>query len=488
MQYICINSVLYANITYCLSLEVLTFCFTTQRCQEQWSFQVSAFKQASFLPGAVHPDSSWINANQALAQGRRVPFFLIKDYTKQLGLIKNAIPVKTLVDSLIETENYVRAQPVSSPPSKRAKVEGTRGAAASPLLQDFEDDDLPGVTHRVQHWIKGDDEKPFVQLDKEESWKRTPAGRLRQAELLRSFKEDASRPAARFSPQGGEKSVFLPLLHSVNHLRDPAVPNNWRELAAEVETRASDVLRGLSLLPEDFVTWTDVIKNAGAGGGILPSHYISDGFGSQRPEIFVKSGLCVTLEHHEHMGSSSINIFPPQRPAEELQEGSGSPPSRNLWRGWLLSDLERKLKDAKFVPEKEKFTRASFHNYYCDHWAGKDLELSKFLVEVLKVPTFFVIQEEGDMVVTTQYGSHDVIYAGGPSYQVAWNFGFSKSEALALLDAFNYDAPLDSTGNDASTTPHVLRNFLCYCWPGKRKFLELHPEYKNLMEKVSRTL
>ena len=308
---------------------------------------------------------------------------------------------------------------------------------------------------------------------------------MRQVDLLKKFKDDARAPLSRFDIQGGSKSVFLPLLNSEKHVPRPIL-ESWRCLAANIETKATQVLRGVGLLPEDFVRWTDIIKNVGGGSGQLSEDFVGEGFGALRPEAFVKTGLCVTLEHHEHLGSTSINVFPHQG-LPLVTKSSGpqleAPPARNLWRGWLLADIGSSLKSAGFIPE-EPFTRSSFHNFYIDNWVGKDLEFSKFLIEEIKVPTYFVIQEEGDMVMTTHHGSHDVVYAGGPSYQVSWNFGFSKKEGLGLIKAFKYTDALEDFGNDASTTPFVLRNFLSFCWPGKREFKALQPAFAKVVAQV----
>jgi hypothetical protein len=434
------------------------------------------------------PSANWIDANEALAQGRRVPFFLVKDYQKQLELISSesalkALSINDVVGSLKETPNYV-PEPVEPRLPEEPQVKRQRVEVQLSLV---DDDEVDGITHRIQHWSLGDDKVPFYRVDEIKAWKSTREGRLRQVDLLKQFKEDAKLPSHRFNIHSGDKSVFLPLLNSTSHV-SASVLQSWRTLAVDVETKATQVLRGVGLLPEDFVKWSDIIKNFGGGAGELSSDFVGEGFSALRPEAFVKTGLCVTLEHHEHLGSTSINVFPPQGLLSAASDAGPQPPrARNLWRGWILADIEAALKSAGFVPEEEEpFTRAHFHNFYVDNWSGRDLEFSKFLIEELKVPTFFVVQEEGDLVMTTHHGSHDVVYTGGPSYQVSWNFGFSKKEGLALLKAFQYPEALDDCGNDASTTPNVLRNLLNFCWPGPTEFKALQPAFAKVVAKVIR--
>jgi len=216
---------------------------------------------------------------------------------------------------------------------------------------------------------------------------------------------------------------------------------------------------------------------------------VGQGFGALRPEAFVKTGLCVTLEHHEHLGSTSVNVVPRQRPGEAEDPSLRHP--ANLWRGWLLEDLGNAI--APLLPPaarnrvkaRGKFTRADFHAFYTANWKYRDLEFSRYLIETLKVPTFFLIQEEGDMVMKTHRGSHDVVYFGGPSYQVSWNLGFSERQALDLLEAFEYPDTFVDTGNDAANTPCVLQSFLQFCWPGPTVFKSLQPAFSKLAVDVS---
>ncbi len=430
-----------------------------------------------------------MDANAALREGRPVPFFLIKNYQARLDLKVAALPVAKVVSSLKETPGY--------PPELEKRHPGTTEGVPRGIkrprqaLADVEDDDLEGVTHRIQHWIHGSDETPFIRLDEEKvNWRWSSQGQLQQASLLKKFKSDAQLPLDKyvaFDPNFTAKSVFLPLLNSTNHVGQEVL-DNWREMAAEVESKAVEVLRGARLLEEDFLLWSDLIKNAGSKTGELPFDVVGEGFGALRPEAFVKTGLCVTLEHHEHLGSTSVNVFPCQRPGEVADPSLRRP--ANLWRGWLLEDLGKAI--APLLPpaardrlKDQSFSRADFHAYYTAKWRYRDLEFSRYLIETLKVPTFFLIQEEGDMVMTTHLGSHDVVYFGGPSYQVSWNLGFSERQALRLLEAFKYPKTFLDTGNDAANTPCVLQSFLQFCWPGPAFFPSLQPAFSKLAVDVS---
>lgn len=439
-----------------------------------------------------------------MARGDKVPFFLVKDFRKQLGLVFDNVSVKDVVESLVPT-SALGYGGVLEPSSSSGEVPQASKKARLDLPEIEDDDEVPGVTHRVQHWVinrsSGTEarpssgtsqvgppsEPPFLRVDERDGWKSSVQGRQKQAQLLQTFKKDAALPLSRFNPDGGSKSVFLPLLNSDKHV-DPSVLEGWKRLAREVDSKAGDVLRGTKQLPPDFVRWSDIIENKGGASGELPKDFVAEGFGWQRPEAFVKSGLCVTLEHHEHLGSTSINIFPHQRVPDPLAGPGSTPPSgKNLWRGWLLEEIFVRLVAHNVVdPEDfpQGFDRKAYHDFYLDNFAGRDLELSKYLIETLEVPTYYVIQEEGDLVMTTHHGSHDVVYAGGPSYQVSWNFGFSKQAGKGLLKSFRYEEDSASDGNDASNTPRVLRNFLAFCWPGRKAFQNLQPFYSKMVTQV----
>ena len=139
-----------------------------------------------------------------------------------------------------------------------------------------------------------------------------------------------------------------------------------------------------------------------------------------------------------------------------------------------MADVDKAFRDR--VPEfkdKERVTRRDLHDYYVDHFPGLEFEMARWIIEDVKVPTFYVFQEEGD-----------VVYVGGPSYQVSWNFGFSLAAAKQLLVDFGTVDKDGFGGNDASNTAFIFRRFLRTCWPGEGLFREHYPGFCDRDVKV----
>ncbi len=147
-----------------------------------------------------------------------------------------------------------------------------------------------------------------------------------------------------------------------------------------------------------------------------------------------------------------------------------------MWRGWLLDDLKK----AGFEPPN----RHGFYNKF--HELGDDeFAMARYLIEK-NVPTYYARQYEGDAVVSTCHGSHDVMYVGGPSYQVAWNYGFSINGARRILEEMEgLQINKEHYGNDSSTTPLVLHRFLHKFEPLRSTFSRLFPKQYKMAETVS---
>ena len=458
--------VLLALVTSCKLIFV-----PIHRESEWFAFQRKQFGVASFKKeGTI-----WINAADAKLQGRPVPFFLVKDYAQSLKLQARAFYSATVIESLIETKDYVPI-PTDDP---LLVVIGKKKKKIDAKLTQRVDDDVPGVTHRVMHW-QLDEPTTLPKCPTEtESWTSTPVGRMKQDALLQTFKAEAALFFNRVSINNGQTALFLPLLNNANQFPQTVV-DNWIELAQEFEHHAPQLLRDTNLLQPDFVRWTDIIENKG-GSGVIPKSFIGEGFSALRPEVFVKSGFSVTLEHMEHLASTSINLYPKQ------QVGNLYPKfrSQSLWRGWLMEDIKVAMnKHLKQSPDTP-FNRQHLHRYYIDHYFNNDFDMMRFFVETLHIPTYYVIQEEGDAVITTHFGAHDVICVGGPSYQVSWNFGFSLSVASSLLESFKSGKLMsENMGNDCSTTAWVFRRFLWSFWPGKEQFEQWYPTHAKSAAKV----
>ena len=99
--------------------------------------------------------------------------------------------------------------------------------------------------------------------------------------------------------------------------------------------------------------------------------------------------------------------------------------SVNVWRAFRVSDLAKHFlqdkngqdvldKDGKKIP----LTRAHIAKIFIEDFNGSDEKLFKFFTETLKLHCYVAFQYEGDTIVTTHFGFHDVMYFGGPSYQV----------------------------------------------------------------------
>ena len=438
----------------------------------EWrAFQQKFFDAASFKKEGT----TWIEATEAASKGLHVPFFVVKDYAKTLHLKTHAFYSAIVVESLIETKDYVPI-PTADP---LVVVIGNKQGKIDATLRGRIDDDTPGVTHRVMHWQLDEATAVPKNVTDAEKWTSSPGGRTKQDALLKTFKTEAARQFNRVSVNNGRTALFLSLLNNTTHV-PPAILDNWVEMAQEFERHAPQLLRDRSLLLPDFVRWTDLIENKG-GGGVIPKSFIGEGFGALRPEAFVKSGFSMTLEHMEHLGSTSINLYPTQHVGYEYPEFR----SKSLWRGWLMEDIKVAMnKHLKHSPDTP-FTRYDLHRHYVDYFIGKDFEMTRFFIEGLKIPTYYVIQEEGDAVMTTHLGAHDVLYVGGPSYQVSWNFGFSLSVASQLLESFQSPKITSrDTGNDCSTTAWIMRRFLWSFWPGREQFAKWFPAHAKDAAKV----
>ena len=137
------------------------------------------------------------------------------------------------------------------------------------------------------------------------------------------------------------------------------------------------------------------------------------------------------------------------------------------------------LQHAGFDPPNRRGFYNKFHELGSDEFA-----MARYLIEK-KVPTYYARQYEGDAVVSTCHGSHDVVYVGGPSYQVAWNYGFSIRGARRILEEMKGLAisPV-YYGNDAQTSPLVLRRFLYEFQPLSTDFCRLFPKQYKQAETV----
>ncbi len=467
------------------------------RSDEWYAFEKQVHAAVSFrLPGTI-----WRDANEAMMRGEPVPFFVVPRH-----LLTNPrttpLSASDMIRDLIETPRYV---PSTVPGMKRKAIEieeeeeegpGPRTGQKKMKMKKI-GEDAPGVTHQVQHWALQLDGQKLIRRDEEERWCESAEGRSRQQHLLSAFKQAATQPVDRL-PLNKNSAIFIPLINSTLHVPQRAL-DSWVTLAQDFEVLAPRILRECNLLPPDFCRWTDIITD-----NILPSTLVGEGFSALRPEAFVKSTLSYTTEHMEHFGSTSVNLYPLQHLRSSASSSSSSSSSsassssaipttptssrfrsRNLWRGWLMADVDKAFRER--VPEfkdKPRVTRRDLQNFYVDHFLDQEFEMARWFVEELKVPTFFVFQEEGDVVMTTHLGSHDVVYVGGPSYQVSWNFGFSLSAATQLLEDFHTVDKDGFTGNDASNTGFVFRRFLRTCWPGEVFFRRWYPGFFDRDVKV----
>ncbi len=457
------------------------------------------------------PGTTWIDANDAMAKGLPVPFFVVPRRllsATPTSSISTGETINSLIDTPITTVPLDTSYMTASTETAATGVGKKRKTKMESLTEEFDEDE--GVTHRVQNWeLVADDggKLKLVRKDETEEWTKSTEGKAMQRQLLSSFKQAASQPDERVR-LNTKSAVFIPLINNTSHVPQHVI-DSWVELAEKFEDEAFTILRDCNQLPPDFHSWTDIInRNA------LPPSIVGEGFSALRPEAFVKGTLSFTLEHMEHFGSTSVNIYPLQhrRPSgtpalSPLSSSSSSissssafgtphiavpsaipfPPStpsrfrfrsRNLWRGWLMSDVATAFLTgcAQFKNHK-RFTRRDLHNFYVDNFLGDEFGLTQYIIDVLKVPTYYVFQEEGDVVMTTHLGSHDVVYVGGPSFQVSMNLGFSLAAATQLLEDFSTTDRDGFDGNDASNTGFVFRRFLRTCWPGDALFKKWYPKY-----------
>ena len=131
----------------------------------------------------------------------------------------------------------------------------------------------------------------------------------------------------------------------------------------------------------------------------------------------------VSAEHMELMASWSINVYPVQTLAVPESSGTAKGPVA-IWRGWSNTELEKipVMKKGKIVKDKDGkpvfWNRARVHLLFVTKFRADESRLVDFFMNTLKLTTYVAHQYEGDIIVSTDHGSHDVLYVGCPSYQV----------------------------------------------------------------------
>lgn len=338
-----------------------------------------------------------------LPPGAPTPFVRIPSENVQRipDLAKLYYPMSAVAERLLPTPNYFDPGPSSSAGSLRTV-----------------DDDEPGITHCVDQWVFKKSKSGHIDFAREEL-KSTVDGRRLQLRLLEELRRDSKLPADKYSvklaaePGPGVaqserhqlKTMFVSMANSERQV-GAATMKFLKTAAEEYEKHLPDLLASIGrsdLQRPGSRLWSDIVKEADAASPDV--RLIGEGFGATRPEAFIKSGVSYTAEHYEHLGSSSINIYPLQTPPE-LRPKPGQIKNANEWRGWLLSDIMK----------VHGFNRRQLHDYYTEELDGDDMALVRWLVRT--VPTYRTTQYEGDVIVTTHLGSHDVSYCGRPSFQV----------------------------------------------------------------------
>ena len=142
----------------------------------------------------------------------------------------------------------------------------------------------------------------------------------------------------------------------------------------------------------------------------------------------------------EILASWSVNYYANQTPptvreayAEFKKQAKRFFDSVNIWRAIRDSDLSQhfalsnvKGSDGKYIPLKDPITgkniplnRAHLSRMFIELFDSSELQLYKYLTEELNLHVFVALPYEGDTIVTSHHGFHDVMYLGGPSYQVS---------------------------------------------------------------------
>ena len=239
-------------------------------------------------------------------------------------------------------------------------------------------------------------------------------------DVVNALKHDRTSPNL-FKPDISS-GLFLPLVRA--RLDDPADSDihpvlgaEWIRIANDVEAVILEKFKDQNLIhstnvPNDFRLWSDVIEEH----KFSPVD-VGEGFGKQNPEGILQSVLSSTPEHTELGNSMSLNFFPF---LPETSSPTYSPTA--FWRAWFTEDIisAANLYDSTQVEEKKLNwrTRLDIHSYCEKVFKGYRELFSNWIVEVLGAKTFFVEQFSGDVVLTSPLSSHDVVYAGPPSYQV----------------------------------------------------------------------